>query len=106
MLDKLRKADPFIRAMINMLMNNLRGVHEFYMPKARSLADAVNMMGRQSDIVTRFMQGDLPPAFRKDLEAKLKNLYTVIKDLRKVAATHREEDKRDDAVPSESDLPQ
>ena len=27
MLDKMRKADPFIRAMISMLMNNLRGVH-------------------------------------------------------------------------------
>lgn len=105
MLDKVRRADPFIRSIIFMLMNNLRGVHESYMPRARSLADAVAMLGRQSDIVTRFMQGDLPPAFKKDLEAKLKDLDTVIKDLRKVAATHRGEDKSD-AVPNESELPQ
>ena len=106
MLYKMRKADPFIRAMINMLMNNLRGVHESYMPRSRSLADAVNMLGRQSDIVTRFLQGDLPAAFRTDLVGKLKNLETVVKDLRRVAATHREDDKRDDAMPSESELPQ
>jgi CRP-like cAMP-binding protein len=105
MHDKLRKADPFIRAMIHMLMNNLRGVHESYMPRARSLADAVNMLNRQSETVTRFMQGDLPPAFRKNMEGLLANLESAIKDLRKVAAAHREDDKGD-AVPSESDLPQ
>ena len=106
MLEKLRKADPFIRAMIHMLMNNLRGVHESYMPKSRSLADAVNMLARQSDIVTRFLQADMPAPFRNDLTAKLKSLDGVIKDLKKVAAVHREEDRRDDAIPAESDLPQ
>jgi CRP/FNR family cyclic AMP-dependent transcriptional regulator len=104
MLDKLRRADPFIRALIHMLMNNLRGVHESYSPKSRSLADAVNMLGRQSDIVMRLIQGDLPPKFRPELDAKLKGLDGVIKDLRQVAAKHREEDKRDDAMP-EADLP-
>ena len=106
MLDKLRKADPFIRSLIRMLMTTLRGVHDSYTPKSRSLADALNMLNRQSDIVTRFLQSDLPPAFRTDLEGKLKVLDAAIKDLRKVAAAHREEDKRDDAIPSESDLPQ
>jgi len=106
MLDKLRRADPFIRAMIHMLMNNLRGVHESYMPKSRSLADAVNMLSRQSDIVTRFLQADIPAALRNDLAARLKGLDGVIKELKKVAAVHREEDRRDDAIPAESDLPQ
>ena len=105
MLDKVRRADPFIRSMIFMLMNNLRGVHESYMPRARSLADAVNMLGRQSDLFTRVLQGELPPAFKASLEAKLKDLDAAVKDLRKVAATHRSEDKSD-AVPNESELPQ
>jgi len=105
MLDKMRKADPFIRAMINMLMNNLRGVHESYMPRSRSLADAVNMLSRQSDTVTRFLQGDFPGDVRTDLTAKLKTLETVVKELRRVAATHREDDKRDDAMPNEAELP-
>lgn len=106
MLDKMRKADPFIRAMIHMLMNNLRGVHDSYMPKSRSLADAVNMLARQVDIVTRFQQADLPPAFRTELAGKLKGLDGVIKDLKRVAAAHRDEDRREDAIPSEAELPQ
>ncbi len=106
MLDKMRKADPFIRAMISMLMNNLRSVHESYMPKSRSLADAVNMLARQTDIVTRFLQADLPPAFRTELGNKLKGLDGVLKELKRVAATHRDEDRREDAIPSEAELPQ
>lgn len=106
MLGKMRKADPFIRAMINMLMNNLRGVHESYLPRSRSLADAVNMLSRQSDTVARFLQGDLPAALRTDLTTKLKSMETIVKDLRRVATTHREDDRRDDAMPSESELPQ
>ncbi len=104
MLDKLRKADPFIRSLIRMLMTTLRGVHDSYMPKSRSLGDAVNVIGRQSDIVARFLPGDLPPAFQADLGAKLKSLDAAINDLRKVATAHREEDKRDDATAADSDL--
>jgi hypothetical protein len=91
--------------MINMLMNNLRGVHESYMPRSKSMADAVNMLGRQSDTVTRFLQGDIPAAFKTDLTGKLKTLEVVVKDLRRIAAAHRDDDKRDDAMPSESELP-
>jgi CRP/FNR family cyclic AMP-dependent transcriptional regulator len=103
MTDKLRKADPFIRAMIHMLMTNLRGVHESYMPKSRSMADAVNLVSRQADTVTKFLQGDLPPAVRDDLAAKLKNLEAVTTHLKAVAAKHREEDRRDE--PGDDETP-
>lgn len=105
MMDKMRKADGFIRALIGMLMNNLRHVHESHTPKSRSLVDAVNTLHRQSEIVTRFLQADLPPKFRADLEARLKQLDVVMKDLRRLAMAHREEDRRDDAIPAEADLP-
>ena len=105
MMDKMRKADGFIRALTGMLMNNLRYVHESHTPKSRSLVDAVNMLQRQSEIVTRFLQADLPQKFRNDLEARLKQLDVVMKDLRRLAMAHREEDRRDDAIPAEADLP-
>lgn len=105
MLDKLRKADPFIKEMISMLMNNLHGVHESYMPKSRSMGDAVTMLARQADIVTKFLAADMPANVRTDLTTRLKGLDAVITELKKVAAVHREEDRRDDAVPAESDLP-
>jgi hypothetical protein len=105
MVDKMRKADPFIRAMIHMLMNNLRGVHDSYTPKSRSLVDAVNTLQRQCDIIARLLQGELAPAFRTELEKKLKGLDVVMKELRRLAVVHRDEDRRDDAIPHEADLP-
>src|ERR1700742_4253651 len=68
MADKMRKADSFVRALIHMLMNNLRHVHDSHTPKSRSLVDAVNTLHRQCEIVARFAQGDLPPQLRTDLE--------------------------------------
>jgi CRP-like cAMP-binding protein len=105
MMDKMKKADGFIRALIGMLMTNLRHVHDSHTPKSRSLVDAVNTLHRQSDIVGRFLQADLPPQFRTDLEARLKQLDAVTKDLRRLAMAHRDDDRRDDAIPSEADLP-
>ncbi|MCC6913749.1 MAG: cyclic nucleotide-binding domain-containing protein [Rhodospirillaceae bacterium] len=106
MVDKMKRADPFIRTMIHMLMNNLRAVHDSHTPKSRSLIDAVNSLARQCDIVGRLLQGDLPPDFRGELEKKLKTLDPVIKELRRLAMTHRHNDRRDDAVPNEAELPQ
>jgi CRP/FNR family cyclic AMP-dependent transcriptional regulator len=105
MMDKMKRADGFIRALIGMLMNNLRHIHDSHTPKSRSLVDAVNTLHRQSEIVARFLQGDLPPKFRADLEARLKQLDGVMKDMRRVAMAHREEDRREDAIPAEADLP-
>ncbi len=105
MMEKMRKTDGFIRALISMLMGNLRHVHDSHTPKSRSLVDAVNTLQRQSEIVTRFLQADLPHQFRADLETRLKELDVVMKDLRRLAMAHRDVDRRNDAIPAEADLP-
>ena len=105
-IGKIKKADPFIKSLIHILMNNLRGVHDSHTPKSRSFVDAVNGLHHQCDIVTRFLQGEGPEAFRENLGAKLKSLGAAIKDLRRVAMAHRSEDRRDDAVPNEARLPE
>lgn len=105
MVDKVKKTDPFIKAMLHMLMNNLRSVHDSHSPKSRSLIDAVNSLARQTEIVGRLLQGDLPPAFRTELEKKVKALDPVLKELRRIAMVHRGEDRRDDAIPNEAELP-
>jgi hypothetical protein len=105
MLEKMRKADPFIKAMIHMIMNNLRSVHDSHTPRSRSLTDATNNLVRQCDIVGRLLQGDLPPPFRAELEKKLKALDPVLKDLRRIALVHREDDRREDSMPTEAELP-
>ena len=105
MVDKMKKADSFIRALIHMLTNNLRHVHDTYSPKSRSMVDAVNNLQRQIDVVTRFLQSDLPPKVRTDIEQRLKALDTVLKELRRIGTAHREDDRREDSLPSEADLP-
>ncbi|MSO97442.1 MAG: cyclic nucleotide-binding domain-containing protein [Rhodospirillaceae bacterium] len=106
MMDKMRKSDPFIKALVHMLMNNLRSVHDSYTPKSRSLLDSVNALQRQSEMVIRFMQTNGVPEMKGELEAKLRELEDVVKELRAIAMTHRGDDRRNDAIPSEADLPQ
>jgi CRP-like cAMP-binding protein len=46
MTDKMKKADPFIKSIIHMLMNNLCSVHASYTPKFHNFVDAVNGLRR------------------------------------------------------------
>jgi CRP-like cAMP-binding protein len=105
MMDKMRKSDPFIKALVLMLMNNLRSVHDSYTPKSRSLLDSVTALQKQSELVSRFMLSKVVPELRAELDAKLAALDEVVKELRRIALTHRGEDRRNDAIPSEADLP-
>jgi CRP-like cAMP-binding protein len=105
MRDKVRVADPFLKTMIEMLTANLRRVHETHTPKSRSLLDSVNGLLRQCDVIGRFLHVQLPPDFKAELSAKLKSLETVLKGMRKAAMAHRQQDRRDDAIPHEADLP-
>ncbi len=41
---RLGKVDPFLRALMKILVNNLRGVHQAYMKRARSVDDYINAM--------------------------------------------------------------
>ncbi len=103
--DKMRKADPFIKALVTMLMSNLRNVHDSYTPKSRSLLDSVTSLQKQSEFVARFMQSSIAPELKNELQAKLQEFDAVVKELRRIAMTHRAQDRREDAIPSESDLP-
>ncbi|TAL04765.1 MAG: cyclic nucleotide-binding domain-containing protein [Rhodospirillaceae bacterium] len=105
MRDKMRTADPFVKAMIDMLSGNLRRVHETHTPKSRSLLDGVNALLRQCDVIGRFLQANLPQEFKAELSLRLKTLGSLLKEMRRIAMTHREQDRRDDAVPHEADLP-
>ena len=105
MREKMRRTDPFVRALIDMLANNLRRVHETHTPKSRSLLDGVNGVKRQCDVISRFLNVELPPDFKAELSSRLKTTEALLTDLRGMAMAHRDQDRRDDAVPHEADLP-
>lgn len=102
--DIMRAADPFMKALIQMLLGNVRRVHDNYTPRARSLLDSVGALQRQSEMLAKFMQGNLTPEFKQALGDKLKEMNAVVKELRRVATTHRDHDRRGNAIPSEDDL--
>jgi CRP/FNR family cyclic AMP-dependent transcriptional regulator len=105
MREKMGRADPFLKAMLEMLTANLRRVHETHTPKSRSLLDSVNGLLRQCDVIGRFLHVQMPQDFKAELSAKLKTLQSVLKGMRKMALAHRQQDRRDDAIPHEADLP-
>ncbi len=105
LMNKMKRSDPFIKALAQMLMNNLRSVHDSYTPKSRSLLDSVNSLQKQSELVARFMKTTIAPELKGQLEQKLTEFDQVIKDLRRIAMTHRAQDRREDAIPNEIDLP-
>ncbi len=102
---KLAATEPFLRTLLDIFTANLRKVHDTYAPKPRSLLDGVNNLSRQYDVVAKFLLGDVPPAVRVQFEDRLRALDGLVKDMRRLAMAHRRQDRRDDAIPHEADLP-
>jgi hypothetical protein len=80
-------------------------VHDSYAPQSRSLLDAVGSLSRQHDVVTKFMRANVTADLREGFDARLRALEVLIKDIRRLAMAHRQQDRRDDAIPHEADLP-
>jgi CRP-like cAMP-binding protein len=102
---KLAATDPFLKTLLAIFTANLRKVHDTYVPKSRSLLDGVNNLSRQYDVVAKFLLGDVSPAVRREFEDRLRALDGLVKDMRRLAMAHRRQDRRDDAIPHEADLP-
>ncbi|MCB2106847.1 MAG: cyclic nucleotide-binding domain-containing protein [Rhodobacteraceae bacterium] len=105
MSDKMRKADPFVKALVQMLMNNLRSVHDSYTPKSRSLLDSVNALQRQSEMLGKFVQNNVDQTYKAAIDAKLKTLDKVVQELNQIATDYREHDRRENAIPNITELP-
>ena len=103
--EKRASADPFLQSLLRIFSDNLRRVHESYTPRTRSFLDSVNSLSRQYDVVAKFLRGNVPPKLRAEFESRLRALEVLVKDMRRLAMAHRQQDRRDDAVPHEADLP-
>jgi CRP/FNR family transcriptional regulator, cyclic AMP receptor protein len=97
--DKMRRTDPFVKALVQMLMHNLRSVHNSYAPKPRSLADVVTNLSRQEDALNGFLASQRTAEARADLEPAAKSLSMLVQHLREMVTKHRDEDRRADAMP-------
>ena len=101
MAEKTQKADPFVRGLVYMLMNNLRSVHEVYTPKSRTLLDVANALATQEELMLGILEHDIAGDAQSELESESRALSTIVKKLRRIATALRGRDSRGDAIPSD-----
>ncbi len=99
MSEKMKKTDPFIKALITMLLGNLRSVHDSYTPKARSLLDSVSALSRQCDALTKFLTDSDDTDLDVDVAVKVGILNEVVAELVLIAERNRDKERRTDALP-------
>ena len=99
MSEKMKKTDPFIKALITMLLGNLRSVHDSYTPKSRSLLDSVSTLSRQCDALTKFLTDSEDIDLDVDVAVKVAELNEIVAELQGIADDNRDKERRGDALP-------
>ena len=86
---KLAKSDPFLRAIMKILVNSLRSVHQAYMRRARSLTDYMNAIQYHIQgfrlYLTRLEEDEMTKAGLQ----KLEQIDKLVEELRHVVALDR-----------------
>lgn len=98
---RLKKADPFIRALMNILVQSLRGVHNSYMRRSRSLTDYTNAAQFHLQSFRLFLLRQDDDERRKLGHQKLDQIDKLTEELRDLYRDHP--DRRQNAL-RETDL--
>ena len=98
---RMQKIDPFFRALIKILINNLRGVHKTYMRRARSVDDYLNAIAFHSEGFRLYLASRSGVAEAEEGIARLDELDAATAALRELFQEH--EDRRHSAL-TDADL--
>ena len=102
---RLRKqidaSDPFVRAMVKILVDNLRDVHRVFMKKPRSVKDALNAVRHHLDGVGSYVGKNGDASLQEKTAPLLQRLGRDLQTLSKCLEDHK--DARDSAL-GETDL--
>ena len=98
---KLANHDPFLQALVLILVNNLRNVHRAYMHRPRSVHDYLSLFATHAEGLRTYL--DQLEALDPDAEAlkKLTVLENAVRDLRHLFTSH--DDRRRNVV-TDTDL--
>lgn len=97
--NRLSKIDPFLRALMKILVNNLRNVHQTYMKRARSLKDYVTAMQYHAQgFRLHVTRQDESPAVQKAMQ-RLDKIDDLLDELR--ADIDKLNDSRDSVLQPE-----
>ncbi|KAF0118424.1 MAG: cAMP-binding protein [Rhodospirillaceae bacterium] len=100
---KMSRSDPFIKALVMMLIENLRNVHKVYVARPRSLEDFVKVLAETADVLHRYTNVVDMDTYSAEVAKRLDTLQTIIEELKVFAARHP--DRRLSAFPDASQLP-
>ena len=98
---KLAGFDPFLRALVEILINNLRNVHTAYMKRARSVPDHVAVLRHNLDGFRRSVEKIDDAALRDAAAKRLAAVGSLLGELEQIFANHQ--DRRRNVV-SDADL--
>lgn len=93
---RLQKIDPFLRALMKILVKNLRSVHQAYMRRARSITDYINAMQYHSQGFRLYMMRMNDDQVSKAGLEKIDKIDALLDSLRKEFKDHP--DRRDNAL--------
>ncbi len=97
---KLAGYDPFLQALIKILINNLRNVHQAYVKRPRSMHDHVGAMSFHITGLWRALKIIEDAGVRDQVRENLESMDTMIKKLEGILKDHRDP-RRDVIIGSE-----
>lgn len=97
---KLAEFDPFLKALVKILINNLRNVHQAYVKRPRSVHDHVGAMSFHITGLWQALTIIKDSGVREKVRERLEGLDTVIKELGEILKDH-EDPRRNVIIDSE-----
>ncbi len=97
---KLAGYDPFLKALVKILINNLRNVHQAYVKRPRSMHDHVGAMSVHITGLWRALKIIEDAGVRDQVREYLESMDTVVKKLGGILRDH-EDPQRNVIIDSE-----
>jgi len=101
---KLAAMDSFSRALITMLIDNLRNVHKVYMARPRTVGDLSRTLRELLDAQAKYTAAVGADQFSPEVAEQVRALIDAI-DRQQRAEAEPPHERRRDAVPPQSSLP-
>ena len=98
---KLQQYDPFMRALIEILISNLRGVHRVYMKRPRTAKEMIEVQSALAESVRKFVDMQPPSDAAEEASDKLKTIAKALGELRPLIVQFPE---RRESVLTDADL--
>lgn len=100
-MEKVEQADPFLRALLGILMGNLRNVHKNYNEQADDMKAMLNAFSKQSDNMRNYIASVEQGEFSADLSESMEQVLNAIDKFQKCASENMYIDNEDESEETE-----